>query len=132
MRFTDEALWESLKKALSVFCPLADCIGQAEREDGSLGECFRQILNLGRFILSLRDDSSEIFCAAMDSYLLYISEMKLGKEELGLYFAAYLLDRRFHRTCLTETAVDLALRSIIRVVKKSNITPGMIEAALIP
>ena len=58
--------------------------------------------------------------------------MKLGKEELGLYLAAYLLDRRFHRTYLTETAVDLALRSIIMVAKKSNITAGMIEAALIP
>jgi len=49
-----------------------------------------------------------------------------------LYLAAYLLDRRFHRTYLTETAVDLALRSIIGVAKKSNITPGMIEAAIIP
>ena len=38
MRFTDETLWESLKEALSVFRPLADCTGQAEREDGSLGK----------------------------------------------------------------------------------------------
>jgi len=92
----------------------------------------RGILEFGRLIFSLPHDSSKAIEAAIDSYLLYISEKKLGEEEMGLYIAAYLMDRRFHRAYLTEDAIDLALGSIIRVAKTSKITPGMIEAALIP
>jgi len=63
--------------------------------------------------------------------LTYISQKKLGREELGPYLAAYLLDRRFHRSFLTEDAVDLALREIIQLARKSKTSQVIIETALI-
>jgi len=130
--FADETYWGSLEEAISIYRPLADCIAQAEREDGSMGECFRAILKFGYFILSIRNNASPLVSAAIESFLLYISESKLGRDEFGLYFASYLLDRRFHRTFLTEDSIDLALRCIIQIARKSNITAGTVEAALIP
>ena len=132
LQVKDETLRDLVGDAPSIFRPIANYIGQAELQNGSMGERFRGILEFGRLILSLPPDSSKAICAAIDAYLLYISEKKLGKEEMGLYSAAYLLDRRYHKAYLTEDAINLALGSIIRVARSSNITPEMIEAAVNP
>lgn len=121
----DHDKWNNLKHVQRILRPIANAIGQAERGLASLGESFRSILELGRWLMA-SDWRDLTVLSAITSYLVYVSEKKLGTEELELFLACYLLDPRFKTRYLTQLAIDMATSAICKIAIKTRIASNEI------
>lgn len=112
----DRNHWSTIEGAVKILRPLANCIGQAEGCDCSLGAAMKHILEFGKMLFHSNLNDA-IVREAIASFVAYFSYDKLG-DELGLMIAAYMLDRRNDMMYLSEKAIDLALCAVISVAKK--------------
>lgn len=131
--------WAHLREILGILKPLCECIGQVERQDISLGEAIKCILDYAKQLFNdgtanIEEESrtfpTPVMVAARKAFLFYFNENKLGRDELGLYIAAYTLDRRYKLDFLTEDAIELAFEAISRISIKSGATVEQIQKSL--
>jgi hypothetical protein len=127
----EESSWSQLQHLTKIFYPLAECIGTAERDTGTMGETVKAILEFGRSLFA-QDWNDDIIRAAAESFLLYFSVKKIGKEEFELLLASYLLDRRYKIDYLTTESIEMALSAILRIGVKCNLDLKRAKKALIP
>lgn len=129
---TQDDHWSKVKQASKLMRPIADCISVSERKNGSLGEAVKAIFELGKTLFDM-NWQNPLVVAAIEAYLTYISINKLGEDEFGLFLAAYILDPRNKLNHMTEDAIDLALKSIIKIAEfKNKTSKRTIVTSLIP
>lgn len=126
----DSSKWMMLEVAIKYLKPLVDCIAQAEKHDGFLGEAVGKIIKLGKTLIK-SDWNNPIDLAMTSAYLFYFNPDCLGQDEFGLFMAAYALDHRHHCNYLTQDGIDEGLRSVINVGLKSGIPMQVIETSVI-
>lgn len=122
--------WIDLREILEVLRPINKCIGHLEKKDTSLGEAFREILNYARELFA-STSPSEAMKAARKSFLWYFNTRKLSRFELGLYFAAYMMDPRFRGDHITKEGADLALHTIVKIGLKSGMSMQRLSSSVI-
>lgn len=110
--------WNKLEAILKILKPINRCIGFVEEKDASLGQAFGSLLNYARELFDPKL-SCEFKGTAMASFLWHFSCRKIDKSELGLYIAAYVLDRRNKMRYITEDGLWLALETMAFIVQSS-------------
>lgn len=116
----DSEFWNSSKDVVNVMRPLANCIAQAEKADGSLGEAFASVLEYAKSISTLPDDQ-EINFAIAQALSLYFGPDKLAEEELHLMLAAYFLDRRYCMNYVTKKGRIVVSRVVFNLAIASGV-----------
>lgn len=120
--------WKLIEVIAESIKPLNHCIGILERADVSLGEAFREILlYMKRLFLDL--DTNQMTLPLRKRFIHQF--VKIDHQELGLYIAAYLLDQRYDFEFISDDGIDIALKSIITVADKSEISMRRLEGTLI-
>lgn len=126
----DTEKWSTIREASLALKPLAECIGHTERKDASLGEGISHLLELGKQLFEA-DLYNPTIRDAIVSFVTYFGRDKL-KDELKLFLAAYMLNRRSGVRYLTQKAIDLALEAIIAVAKSINVSPEELKSNIVP
>lgn len=124
--------WTHLDEIVGVLEPLTTCIGHIERHDTTIGEAVKNILEYAKKLFC--DDSNcnrggieqtpgtfDAKVIARRAFLHHFNESKL-ENELGLYIAAYVLDRRFRIDYVTAEGLKLGLKSMASVAVKTGVT----------
>lgn len=123
--------WTHLEEVLSILKPLNECIGVLERKEMSLGGAVKTILNYAKELFAEVDRPSSTLVAARCSFLWHFNPKRIGREEFGLFVAAYALNRGHNLNYITEDGVDLLLDTIIRIAARSGATLSMVSSSLI-
>lgn len=132
--------WSELNSLLDVVGPLSSCIGEIEKKDTSLGEGMRHILEYGKKLFANEDECNsrdpdykgltQAKIEARKSFLHYFGEQRLGRNELGLYLAAYALDRRYKLDYITPKGIELIIEAIACIAVKSGATLEQVKASI--
>lgn len=120
--------WIYLDEVLEVLKPINHCIGRLELRNICLGEAIHEILSYACELFNLT--LSETVTAARKAFLSYFNVNKIGREEFGLYIAAYVLDPRFKLAYVTDSGVGLAFEAITRMAIKSGIALQTVKSCL--
>lgn len=123
--------WAHLESILQILKPLNKCIGCLEKKDISLGVAFKEVLNYTKDLFAEVESPSEALIAARVSFLWHFHPKRIGREELGVYIAAYALNRSHCLRYLTEDGIDLALEAIARIGARSGVTLERVRSGLI-
>lgn len=125
------APWKGLERALEVIRPIAHCIAITERNDSSLGQGFRALLDLGRALFE--SDWHDTFnLSTITAYLTYVCPKKLNNAEFGLLIAAYALDPRYALEYLTVDGQVLALETLTNIAISCGCSSEDIKNKLAP
>lgn len=110
--------WTKLEAILEVLKPINRCIGSVEAKDASLGQAFSSLLNYAKDLFE-GGYCSEFKAAARAAFLWHFSWKRIDKNELGLYIAAYILDRRHKMKYITQDGLYLALETLALIVRST-------------
>lgn len=111
--------WDLLAKVIPLLKPLVDCIGVAERSNGTVGEAIRALLlYIGK--LWTIQDSCPLVRAMITAILTYFSPDKLGKTEYSIILACYATDRRYNVDYLTKTGLAKVMVGLMFVADKEG------------
>lgn len=111
--------WRLLSKVLPLIKPLVDCIGIAERANGSVGEAIRALLLYIKKLWSLQENCG-LARGMVTAVLKYFSVEKLGKAEYSILLAAYATDRRFNVDFLTKSGLAKVMVGLMFVANKDG------------
>lgn len=126
----DASFWSRVRAAISALKPLADCIALAEASECSLGEATAALLKYARRLFSSGQETTSI--RAINAFLGYFSESKLGSSEMGLMLACYALDKRNKLDYLTDEGVTFILRTLLALARCTGFTEVDVKSALVP
>lgn len=110
--------WDKLDELLEILKPINECIGFVEAKDVSLGQAFGSILKYARDLFA-PGYCSEFRASARTAFLWHFSSKRIDKDELGLYLAAYVLDRRNKMNYITQDGLFLALEKMALIARLS-------------
>lgn len=122
------AFLNDLSNAIRILRPLANCIAVAEKADGSVGEAVKAMLEFAKSLFKLNWDN-EFVMAAINSFLTYFSEAKLG-DELYLLLACYFLDKRNKMSYITEFGIEKLFYCIATTARRSGYRMSNIQELL--
>lgn len=125
---TNDELWVQIRALTECLRPIVDCIAVGEKKGSTVGETFHHILQFARLIMN-RDWTDNYNLAAIEAFLLYFSDEKLG-EEMGLLMAAYFLDRNYKMDYITEEGSIKVYKTIIRVARLSGFNRSALSSDL--
>lgn len=126
----DDLFWDDCAKILKILRPLVNCIGVAERSDGSLGESVAALLEFAKSLFD-SDWSDDYVTVTMRAFLNYFNINKLGEEEFGLMLTSYCLDKRNKLNYLTDQALELVFKTLAQLALKSGVRKQTIQGLLI-
>lgn len=111
--------WELLKEIFEVLKPINKLIGILETKNTSLAIAVREILKYAKDLFSGSDSEAKV--SARRAFLLYMDpQSRYGIDDISLYLAAYLLDRRNKMAFITDGGILHALCAISRIAIKSS------------
>lgn len=117
----EASFWDDLRHSISVYRPIANSIALIERADGCLSEAVRSILTCAASLLT-HDAPDRFTKIAIYAFFSYFNEDKLGEFQYGLMLAAYFLDRRYKMDFITDTGIELVLRTLGQIASMSSLS----------
>lgn len=126
----DADFWPRVRASISALKPLTNCIALAEASTCSLGEATAGLLEYARRLFRSGQEPTSII--AINAFMGYFSETKLGASEMGLMLASYALDRRNKLDYLTVKGVTFILGTLMALARRTEFTEADINNLLVP